>query len=187
MINKIKTPEELLTFMDCINYGFTDKDGINYTDEQFEENVFDKWYLSSPERLLKVKYGHCFDQVELEREWFTKKNYKIHTYYIMFLLPYKNPFSTHAFLAYEKNGKYYLFEHSDYFNRGIHEYKSLEKLLNKEMKHHLEFNLKSAKMTKEEINSLTIYEYPRPEYNISMDEFINNTLENGKIIKKENK
>ena len=77
MINKIKTPEELLTFMDCINYGFTDKDGINYTDEQFEENVFDKWYLSSPERLLKVKYGHCFDQVELEREWFTKKNYKI--------------------------------------------------------------------------------------------------------------
>ena len=178
-MKEIKTPEELLKFMDIINYGFTDEENNNYTDTEFEKNVFQKWRLSSPERLLKVKYGHCFDQVELEREWFTKNNYKIHTYYMMFLLPYENPFSTHTFLVYEDNNKYYLFEHSDYFNRGIHEYNTLDELLNSETKHHLNTNLKDNKMTKEEQDSLVIYEYSKPEYNIDMLTFINNILDNG--------
>ena len=181
-MKSIKTPEELLKYMDIINYGFVDENNNVYQDEDFEQNVFSKWKLSSPERLLKVKYGHCFDQVELEREWFTNK-YPIHTYYMMFLVPYENPFSTHTFLVYENNHKYYLFEHSDYFNRGIHEYNSLDELLDKEMKHHLEYNLKNNKMTDEEQKSLVIYEYQKPEYNIDMIEFINNILEKGKRIR----
>ena len=182
----VKSPQELLKFMDSINYGFTDEDNNNYTDEAFEKNVFTKWKLSSPERLLKVKYGHCFDQVELEREWFIKHQYRIRTYYIMFLLPYENPFSTHTFLVYEGNKKYYLFEHSDYYNRGIHEYNSLDELLDNEIKHHINTNLKDNKMTEEEINSLVIYEYTKPEYNIDMLTFINNILDNGTKIRLEN-
>ena len=182
MMNKIKSPEELLTFMNSINYGFTDKDGINYTDEEFEKNVFDKWYLSSPERLLNVKYGHCFDQVELEREWFTKNNYNVHTYYAMFALPYENPFSTHTFLVYEKDNKYYLFEHADYHHRGIKEFPSLKELLLKVKKYHIEYNLKDFDMTEEEINSFVLYEYPKPKYNINMLDFINGVLNSGKKI-----
>ncbi len=183
MLNNIAGPKELLKFMDIINYGFTDQDNHNYQDEEFEKNVFTKWRLSSPARLLKVKYGHCFDQVELEREWFTKNNYKISTYYIMFLLPYENPFSTHTFLVYEENNKYYLFEHSDYYNRGIHEYNSLDELLDAEMKHHLETNLNENDMTKEEQKSLVVYEYQKPEYNINMTDFINNILDKGNKIR----
>ena len=183
MIEDIKTPEELLSFMDQINYGFVDQDNKVYLDEEFEEHVFNKWRLSSPERLLKVKYGHCFDQVEFEREWFTKHNYKFKTYYMMYLLPYENPFSTHTFLVYEANNKYYLFEHSDYFNRGIHEYNTLDELLTSESKHHTEYNLKNHEMTKEEINSLKIYEYQKPKYDIDMLTFINDIIEKGKRIR----
>ncbi len=183
MIEEIKTPKELLTFMDIINYGFVDEDNKVYVDKEFTENVFNKWRLSSPERLQKVKYGHCFDQVEFEREWFTKHNFKFKTYYMMFLLPYENPFSTHTFLVYEENNKYFLFEHSDYFNRGIHEYNTLEELLDSESKHHIDYNLKNNKMTKEEIDSLKIYEYQKPESNIDMLTFINSILEKGKRIR----
>ncbi len=178
-----KTPEELLKFMDLINYGFVDEKNIVYQDEEFEKNVFSKWELSSPERLLKVKYGHCFDQVEFEREWFTKHNYKIHTYFMIFLLPYENPFSTHTFLVYEDNNKYYLFEHADYHHRGIKEFNTLEELLSKVRKYQIEYNLKDQEMTEKEINSLVIFEYQKPKYNINMLSFINNILDKGKIIK----
>ena len=181
MLKNINTPEELLEYMDIINYGFTFNNKI-YLDKDFENNIL-KWKLSSPERLLKEKYGHCFDQVELEREWFTKHNYKVYTFYIMFLLPYENPYTTHTFLVYEDNNKYYHFEHSDYYNRGIHEYNTLDELLDSEINNHLKSNQKDNKMTKEEINSLVIYEYQKPPYNIGFLDFINNILNNGKKIR----
>ena len=55
----IKTPTELLKYMDNIKYGFTDNEGKNYgswNEEEFEKEVFNKWFLSSPERLIKVKH-----------------------------------------------------------------------------------------------------------------------------------
>lgn len=180
---EINTPEELLQFMDNIKYGFTDEEGKNYgswNEEEFEDNVFTKWHVSSPERLIKVGYGHCFDQVELERDWFTKHGYKVHTYYMMFVLPYENPFSTHTFLIYEKENKYYYFEHSDYSNRGIHAFDSLEEALAFEKKHQIEHNQKRNPMTQEEIASLKLYEYQKPKENSTMREFIDTILDTGK-------
>ena len=182
MLSNIKNPKELLNFMDIIKYGFTDEKNHNFYDKDFEENI-DKWQLSSPERLLKVKHGHCFDQVELEREWFSKNNYQIHTYFLIFQLPYENPFSTHTFLVYEENNKYYLFEHSDFFNRGIHEYNSLEELLNTEYNYHLKTNMSQYKMNEQEKKSLSLYEYQKPKYSLNFVDFIDNILENGKKIR----
>lgn len=181
----IKTPQELLTYMDNINYGFTDSTGNNYgswDEKKFEENVFKKWTLSSPERLIKVKHGHCFDQVELERDWFTKHNYIIHTYYIMFVLPYENPYTTHTFLIYEENSKYYYFEHSDYYNRGIIEFDSLEEALLYRQRKQISSNKEQHNMTEEEISSLKIFEYSKPPYGITMDDFITLILKTGQEI-----
>lgn len=53
----IKTPEQLLKYMDeNIKYGFVDDNGKEYglwDNEGFQEGCQTKWYLFSPERLLK--------------------------------------------------------------------------------------------------------------------------------------
>lgn len=183
--DKILTPEDLLKFMDIIEYGFLDNDGNRYgawNEDDFEKNVLIKWRLSSPERLLNVKLGHCFDQVELERDWFNKNNYNFKTYYIMFLLDKPNNYSTHTFLIYENQGLWKLFEHSDYFNRGIHEFKSLEEALKYEMNHHIFENKKYNKIDKDIIKKLHVLEYSNIKYNIDFNEFVNEVLNNGKDV-----
>ena len=45
-----------------IKYGFVDDNGKVYglwDNQEFQEGCQTKWHLSSPERLIKVKYGHC--------------------------------------------------------------------------------------------------------------------------------
>jgi len=183
--DEIKTPQELLKFMDIIEYGFVSKDGIKYgswDEEEFEKNVITKWHLESPEKLILNKYGHCFDQVELERAWFTKNNYKFHTYYIMFFLDYPNDYSTHTFLIYEENKKFYLFEHADYFNRGIHEFSTLELALQSEMQYHLNINSQYNPINEKIINSLHIYEYDNIPYDINFNDFINLILNQNKAL-----
>lgn len=178
----IKKPAELLQFMDIISYGFQDDEGKKYgswNEEEFEKEVVTKWKLSSPERLLKVKIGHCFDQVELERDWFLKHKYNFKTYYIMFLLDEPNDYSTHTFLLYEENNKWNLFEHSDYFNRGIHEFSSLEEALKYEINHHVEMNRKYHEMDEEILKHLHVYQYEQLRYNVSFNEFIGTILEEG--------
>lgn len=62
----IKTPEQLLKYMiKNIKYGFVDDNGKVYglwDNQEFQEGCQTKWHLSSPERLIKVKYGHCQDK-----------------------------------------------------------------------------------------------------------------------------
>lgn len=186
---EIRTPKELLEFMDSIEYGFVDEDNHKYgswNEEEFENNVTTKWHLSSPERLIKVGYGHCFDQVELERDWFTKHNYKFNTYYIMFLFDHPNDYSTHTFLIYEENNKWYLFEHSDFFDRGIHEFTSLNEALLYKMNRHIEYNRKYNKVEEEEISHLHIFEYAKPLINSTFTEFIDNIIESGKDVTPKN-
>ncbi len=179
---EIKNPEELLSFMDKIEYGFVDDDGNKYgswNEEEFEQNVLTKWKLSSPKELIKVGYGHCFDQVELERDWFAANNYNFKTYYIMFLLEHANEYSTHTFLVYEDNNKWFLFEHSDYYDRGIHKFSTLNEALNYKMNKHIEYNKKYNEINNKVLEHLHIFEYNKPNINSTFDEFINNILDNG--------
>lgn len=84
----VKTPIQLLKYMEeNIKYGFVDDNGKQYTPiniEEFQEACKTKYKLSSPQRLLGVKYGHCWDFVELEREWFKNHQYNFKTFYICF-------------------------------------------------------------------------------------------------------
>jgi len=104
-----KTPEQLLKYMiENIKYGFVDDNEKAYgpwDNQEFQEGCLTKWHLSSPERLIKVGYGHCWDQVELERDWFKKNNYNFKTLYIWFEFPYNNSYSTHTYLLFEKGKK----------------------------------------------------------------------------------
>ncbi len=180
----IKTPQELLKFMDIIDYGYVNKEGHKYlgNSDEAEANIL-SWTLSSPEKLLETKTGHCYDQVELERDWFTKHNYQFKTYFLIFNLPYENGGPTHTLLIYQKDNKYYHFEHSDGLNRGIHPYNTLDEALSSICKHQISYAKSFSDLTDEELKTLSVYEYDKPPSNIDFLSFIDNILTNGTKIK----
>lgn len=184
--NEIKTPEQLLKYMnEFIKYGFVDEDGKEYgswNNKQFQDACRTEWRLSSPERLIKVKYGHCWDQVELERDWFLNHGYKFKTFYIWFELPYDNSYSTHTYLVFENNQKYYYFEHSDFNNRGIYKFDSYEDAINYQKEKHIDANKQRNPIDEEILKHLHVYEYDKPIYGCTMSEFIDYILENAKEI-----
>jgi len=177
----IKTPEDLLKYMnENIKYGFVD-DEIIYDgkdNQKFQIGCQTKWRLSSPKRLLNVKYGHCFDQVEFERDWFYKNGYNFKTIFIWFEFPYDNKFTTHTYLIYKDDNKWKLFEHSDYSNRGIHIFNNEAEAIKFQTNKHIEQNRKYNPIGDEEIKHLKIYEYKMPRYGCNRNEFINNILDN---------
>ena len=163
---EIKTPEELLEWMQDITYGYQGKTKFyKYDDENFNEVWFDEYILEEPTELIKTKIGNCWDQTELERYWFTTHNYKVKTIYEMVNLQYENPYPTHSFLIYQdQNNNWNWFENSDFNNRGIHTKKTEQELINyqltkykeflKMIEHNIRFLLKNY--IKIIINSITI-------------------------------
>ncbi len=154
---------EVINLMEDIKYGWLDK---SYNKHIIVDKTFSKDYiLQSPKEVLKNKIGICWDQVELERYFFKGNDWNIKTY---FLVHYDNQTCpTHTFLTFEKNEKYYWFEHSWEKFRGIHEYNSLKELLwdirNKFIKYELNNNYDNLK--------LVLHEYKKPKYHISVPDF----------------
>jgi hypothetical protein len=166
-MNNIKSPRELLEFMDKnINYGFVGKNGKKYLDPYSPEwnDWYNECFVQTGEEILKSKIGTCWDQVELEREWFFKHNYKFKTYFICFDIEENH--STHTFLVYEDNNKYYWFENSWAKYRGIHEYNSIDELL--------ESIISKFVLDHNEVSSsaeLYLYKYNIPFKHIGCNEF----------------
>ena len=163
--------EQIMKLMNTIDYGWIDKNKTKHIDDfEFFSN---EYILQSPEELVNSKLGTCWDQVELEREFF-KNNKTIKTFFIVNYDNKKTP--THTFLTYKKGNNYYWFEHSWEKFRGIHQYNSLELLLkdvyNKFVENELESNSNK---------NIIIYEYSKPKYHISVQEFYKH-CEQGTII-----
>lgn len=156
---------EIMNLMKNIEYGWIDKNNNkhNFVDETYSNN----YILQSPNEVIKNKIGVCWDQVELERYYFKGNDWNIKTYFLVYYDGDKCP--THTFLTFEKNNKYYWFEHSWERFRGIHEYESLKKMLldirNKFIKHELNNDFVSK--------NLVLHEYKKPKYHISVQEFYN--------------
>lgn len=203
MINfeKIKNPEELLTFMDKnIYYGFVSKKTkkiYTYAEKKYndvfvsnkikkihtysEKKYNDLWskeyFLQSPKSLLKFKYGICWDYVELERYWFERNKYEIKTYLLIFNIKEKNNYPTHSFLTFKKDNKWYWFENSWLELKGIHEYNFLEELI-EDIKIRFLETIEMDINIEEKKNILKCFEYSKPNYNIDIKEFINHTTKN---------
>lgn len=161
MINE----KEILNKMSDIEYGYVDNKGnIHKTNY---DHFHDNYMLQSPEELEKSKVGVCWDQVELERKYFGDYPHKT------FFIEYEegnNP--THTFLTFKKNNKVYWLEHAFENYEGIHEYNTLEELLLDVKNKFIDFE--QIKDYKEEL--LNIYEYTKPKYNISCEEFYNHCI-----------
>lgn len=165
------TEFDVMELMSDIEYGWVDQDNQKHVGDY---DSFPYHYkLQSPKEVMKNKLGVCFDQVELERYYF--KGYDIKTYFIIYYDD--NNYPNHTFLTFQKNNKYYWFEHSWEVYRGIHEYNTLNELFDDVKKKFIETLLNSDYT----LENLAMYEYQKPDYYISMIDFYKH-CEEGKEI-----
>lgn len=164
---------DVMHLMENIEYGWVDfaNNKHNEVDTSFSKD----YKLQSPSEVMKSKVGVCWDQVELERYYFKKTNYQVKTYFIVHYDNNRCP--THTFLVYQKNNKYYWFEHSWQKYRGIYEYDSLNDLL---------VDVRSKFITTElnnsyEENNLVLYEYSTPKPGLNVLAFYKH-CESGQMI-----
>ena len=135
--------------------------------------------------ILKTLYGTCWDQVELERYWFDKKDYEVKTIFQMVKLNYNNNYPTHSFLIFrDKNDNWNWFENSDYENRGIHKFESIDKLLKYQYDKYLEL-LKTFNISDDEINKIIFTEFTKPVRNISAPDYLEFVINSKPIVIKE--
>lgn len=164
---------EIMDFMNQIEYGWIDKNNIKHT--IIDKNYSDNYILQSPSEITKNKIGVCWDQVELERYYFKSNDWNIKTYFIVYDDNDKCP--THTFLTFDKNNKFYWFEHSWKRYRGIHEYNSKKELLIDVREKFIKDELDNMFIK----SNLILYEYKKPKYHISVQEFYNH-CNHGKYI-----
>lgn len=154
---------EIMKLMENIEYGWIDKNNSKHT--IVDETYLDNYVLQAPKEIIKNKIGVCWDQVELERYYFKGNDWNVKTYFIVHYDNDKCP--THTFLTFEKNNKYYWFEHSWFVFKGIHEYISLKDLLidvrDKFIKYELNNNYNK--------NNLCLYNYKKPKFHLNVLDF----------------
>ena len=78
---------------------------------------------------IKNKYGVCWDFCELERLFFLQRNIEHDCYFIESCVKGQNGGPTHTFALFKQNNKWYWFEYSWFYHRGIWEYDSKDAAL----------------------------------------------------------
>lgn len=172
---EMNTPQQLLKWMNRIEYGVLDKDGNIVDDSEDETLFYYNYYLQTPQELSKSCIGVCWDQVELERDWFSKHNFKFKTFYIEAHNNQTDP--SHTFLVYKAGNSVYWFEHSWGSCRGIHEYPDEDILLDDVIRMHCQ-GLKKA--------TVILTEYTKPNFNDRSAKAFMKHCKSGKVIREFN-
>jgi hypothetical protein len=113
----IHTPDDLLNFMQCIQYGWVDSEKVRKFDKSVgDDTEFNERYrLMRPYEVYKKRVGVCQDQAIFE--WYVLSHLGIPCE-VVFLQQFYT--STHTFLVYKEEEKLYWFENSFQVCRGIH-------------------------------------------------------------------
>lgn len=176
----VSSPEELLALMnDRIKYGFLDKEGqvIEAGQPELQTKFTQEYRLQSPEELLESGHGVCWDTVELERRWFTEHGFSPKTYFVMYAKEGGTDLPTHTFLAYEQKERWYWFEQAFADQRGLHEYSSLDELLQDVLDKHHAYAMKHRGAQPSDKDQLRFSEYDFPEVGSRPDEFVRQILQ----------
>lgn len=127
-INKLNTPEKLSSYMKAnIKYGYLRRDTNKVETNDFD-NFYLKYSLMSPKEVYESGVGICWDQTLFEKYVFDNI-IKKYDYKIFFLQQENINESTHTFLVYTKNNKYYYFENAFEECAGIKEFKSYDEAI----------------------------------------------------------
>ncbi|MGE5426114.1 MAG: transglutaminase-like domain-containing protein [Bacillota bacterium] len=180
ILEKIQSPDELLEFMEeSLEYGYVGKEShkiISIKDPDFDKDFDKEYFLQTPEQLIVSRHGVCWDQVELERRWFSKMNYIFKVYFLMFGEQEVDSLPTHTFLVYKNASKFYWFENSFAAQRGIHGYRDLESLFEDVKGKQLEYAKRECGAIGCDSKEIIILEYETPKFGSDTNEFINNIL-----------
>jgi len=131
--------------------------------------------LQSPEELVQRQVGNCWDQTELQREWFERHGYEVWTYLLYYYVT-DDFCPSHSILAYRENGKWVWFEPMfcgtavEYL--GVHRYESEAELL-EDLRRVFALNGQKSGMLPDKLEDerWVLYEYTRPEYGVGDVEF----------------
>jgi hypothetical protein len=181
LFEKLKTPEELLDYMNKnIKYGYIGKESnhiYSSGDVDFDNNFDNEYFLQTPEQLISSKHGVCWDQTEFERSWFSKNQYESKVYFLMFVKEELNNLPTHTFLVYKNDNKFYWFENSFGSQKGIHEYKDFNSLIEDVKKKQFEYAEKECSATADDFKDIKICEYETPKFGCNTEEFLTNIID----------
>jgi hypothetical protein len=181
---EIKTPSQLLEYMETnIFYGFLSNKNKIYIEinEEWKKNWYKTCVIQDASSLIKSHYGTCWDQVELERDWFEKSNYNLKTIFMLFDVKTPNNYPTHTFLLFEENNKVYWFEHAFGHMKGIHEFENLEEAIKVVKEKHFEYALNVGIAKNGDIEKIKCFEYSKPKSQIGVKEYLEHVL-SGKQI-----
>ena len=185
LYEELKTPQDLMTFLDAnISYGVLVDNKKIYSDsfdENFQKVCLKNWQLRDVSNILKSGIGHCYDEVEIERDWFSSHNFLFKTFWV-YVCDKKNKdigFS-HSYLVYYENKKWNLFEHADYLNKGIYTFNNLEDAIKFQTNNQIKLTQSNAK-THIQIGML-ITEFEKPKIGLDIKQYIN-FVSNSKIVK----
>ena len=179
---EVKSPEQLMLYLDhTLEYGVIDDCGNKYYDsnsDEFQNACNHDWKLRSVECILQDGVGHCYDQVEVEREWFTKNGYQIKTFWISaYQEEIENSGFSHTYLIYKDDNAWKLFGHSDFFNRGIYKFDSVQDAVRWQADNQIKLAAKYVKPRTKYV--VCIKEYSKPPINVNMEEYLH-FMENSK-------
>lgn len=174
--DEVQSPKELILFLDeNIKYGIIGKNNevlCNSSSENFQKVGVKYWRLRKAFDIIESGVGQCYDQVEIERDWFSKNNYNFKTVWIwVYQKEFEKIGHSHSYLVYFDKQKWNLFEHSDYFNKGIFTFNSFLEAVKFQADKQIEF----ANNEKKPINKYEafIVEFDKPKIGLTMKQYIN--------------
>lgn len=89
-------------------------------------------------------------------------------------------------MVYEKNSKYYYFEHADYNNKGIYEFNSYKDAIKFQMDKHINFMRQNGLPINDDVlKHIQVIEFNINNYGIDMNEYFENLFKS-KIIYENN-
>lgn len=131
--------------------------------------------LQAPGEFVRHHLGNCWDQTELQREWFNQHSKKTRTFLLYYYL--SDDFCpSHSILTYQEDGKCCWFEPMCYGKGenyiGIHEYSDENALLSDFRTIFERFGRQTGTLPGEMNNDKwSLYRYDQPRYGISDVEF----------------
>lgn len=171
----IKTPKQLMQFLDeNFEYGVVDKHGNRLTNsdsDEFQLACNNDWKVRSVDQMLEEGIGHCYDQVEIERKWFEDNGFQVKTFWISaYQEGIENSGFSHTYLLFADGAKWKLFEHSDFSNRGIYEFDTIEDAIRWQANKQIEFATSRIKPTSRYL--VCIKQYKKPPIGIDMGQYL---------------
>lgn len=167
----MKDIEDFYNKIKNIKYGWLDKE--NNIHENLKEYK-EKFIMQDIDNIEKTNHAVCWEMCELQRRFFNQKNINNKTIFAYLKNSRNN--ACHTFSIFELNNKWYWFEASWQNKKGIHEFNSIEEILEYYKDNFIDF-------AREEYNKedMEFYEYSKVNSGINCTEFYTNCLSSSKI------